>query len=178
MEAKERAQVTAHAAATEAAAARQEMVEVRVAAAEREAAAVEAKELAEAAARQAAMEAAAARRELESSAVTIRAAAAASAMESLQAAASREAHARAAELQALAAQVREGAAMQCRVSMSSAVHSLPYTSIAFASSTPGSLQGGVQGWRACRHAQPGCPIRGAPPAAARQLHLLNPSADC
>ena len=33
--------------------------------------------------------------------------------------------------------------------------------------------GGVQGWRACPHAQPGCPTRGAPPAApARQLHLL------
>jgi len=33
---------------------------------------------------------------------------------------------------------------------------------------------GVQGWRACAHpnAQPGCPTRGAPPAAARQLHLL------
>ena len=30
--------------------------------------------------------------------------------------------------------------------------------------------GGVQGWRACPHAQPGCPTRGAPPAAARQLH--------
>ena len=37
--------------------------------------------------------------------------------------------------------------------------------------TPGSLQG-VQGWRACSHAQPGCPTRGALPAAARQLHLL------
>jgi len=24
--------------------------------------------------------------------------------------------------------------------------------------------GGVQGWRACPHAQPGCPTRGAPPA--------------
>ena len=32
--------------------------------------------------------------------------------------------------------------------------------------------GGVQGWRACSHAQPGSPTRGAPPAAARQLHLL------
>ena len=32
--------------------------------------------------------------------------------------------------------------------------------------------GGVQGWRAGSHAQPGCPTRGAPPAAARQLHLL------
>ena len=32
--------------------------------------------------------------------------------------------------------------------------------------------GGVQGWRACPHAQPGRPSRGAPPAAARQLHLL------
>jgi len=31
---------------------------------------------------------------------------------------------------------------------------------------------GVQGWRACPHAQPGCPIREAPPAAARQLHSL------
>jgi len=31
---------------------------------------------------------------------------------------------------------------------------------------------GVQGWRACSHAQPGCPTQGAPPAAARQLHLL------
>jgi len=31
---------------------------------------------------------------------------------------------------------------------------------------------GVQGWRACPHAQPGCPTRGTPPAAARQLHLL------
>ena len=32
---------------------------------------------------------------------------------------------------------------------------------------------GVQGWRACPHAQPGCPTRGAPPAATRQqLHLL------
>ena len=40
----------------------------------------------------------------------------------------------------------------------------------------GSLQGRVQGWRACPHAQPGCPTRGAPPAAARQLylHLLTP----
>jgi len=32
--------------------------------------------------------------------------------------------------------------------------------------------GGVQGWRAYPHAQPGCPTRGAPPAAARQLLLL------
>jgi len=31
---------------------------------------------------------------------------------------------------------------------------------------------GVQRWRACPHAQPGCPTRWAPPAAARQLHLL------
>ena len=32
---------------------------------------------------------------------------------------------------------------------------------------------GVQGWRACPHAQPGCPTRGASPAEpARQLHLL------
>ena len=29
----------------------------------------------------------------------------------------------------------------------------------------------VQGWRACTHAQPDYPTRGAPPAAARQLHL-------
>ena len=35
--------------------------------------------------------------------------------------------------------------------------------------------GGVQGWRACPHAQPGCSTRGAPPAAARQLHLLTVS---
>ena len=32
------------------------------------------------------------------------------------------------------------------------------------------------GWRACPHAQPGCPTRGAPPAAARQLHSLTCSA--
>ena len=38
--------------------------------------------------------------------------------------------------------------------------------------------GGVQGWRACPHAQPGCPTRGAPPAALlspvgrRSIHLL------
>ena len=32
--------------------------------------------------------------------------------------------------------------------------------------------GGVQGWRAYSQAQPGCPTRGAPSAAARQLHLL------
>ena len=30
--------------------------------------------------------------------------------------------------------------------------------------TPSSLQGGVQGWRACPQAQPGWPTRGAPPA--------------
>ena len=30
---------------------------------------------------------------------------------------------------------------------------------------------GVQGWRACAHAQPGCPTREAPSAAARQLHV-------
>jgi hypothetical protein len=35
--------------------------------------------------------------------------------------------------------------------------------------------GGVQGWRACPHAQPGFPTRGAPPAAARRLHLLTSS---
>jgi len=35
--------------------------------------------------------------------------------------------------------------------------------------------GGVQGWRACPHAQPGCPTRGAPPASARQLHLHTPT---
>ena len=29
---------------------------------------------------------------------------------------------------------------------------------------------GVPGWRACSHAQLGCPTRGAPSAAARQLH--------
>jgi len=34
------------------------------------------------------------------------------------------------------------------------------------------LPGGVQGWRACLPGQPGCPTRGAPSAAARQLHLL------
>jgi hypothetical protein len=28
--------------------------------------------------------------------------------------------------------------------------------------------GGVQGWRACSHAQPGCPTRGAPPAEHRK----------
>ena len=28
--------------------------------------------------------------------------------------------------------------------------------------------GGVQGWRACPHAQPGCPTRGAPPAEHRE----------
>ena len=43
--------------------------------------------------------------------------------------------------------------------------------------TPGSLWSlypprGVQGWRACPNAQPGCSTRGAPSAAARQLHLL------
>jgi len=32
--------------------------------------------------------------------------------------------------------------------------------------------GGVQGWRACPHAQPGCRTREAPPAAARQLLSL------
>ena len=32
--------------------------------------------------------------------------------------------------------------------------------------------GGVQGLRACPHAQPGCPIRRAPTATARQLHSL------
>ena len=32
--------------------------------------------------------------------------------------------------------------------------------------------GGVQGWRAWPHAQPGCRIRGTPSASARQLHLL------
>jgi hypothetical protein len=31
--------------------------------------------------------------------------------------------------------------------------------------------GVVQGWRACPHAQPGCPTRGAPPAAARAAPL-------
>ena len=31
---------------------------------------------------------------------------------------------------------------------------------------------GVQCWRACPHAQPGCITRGAPSAAVRQLHLL------
>jgi len=35
---------------------------------------------------------------------------------------------------------------------------------------PGSLQGEYQGWRACPHAQPGRPTRGAPSVAARQLH--------
>ena len=30
--------------------------------------------------------------------------------------------------------------------------------------------GGVHGWRPCPHAQPGCPTRVAPPAAARRLH--------
>ena len=28
--------------------------------------------------------------------------------------------------------------------------------------------GGIQGWRACPHAQPGCPTRGAPPAEHRK----------
>jgi hypothetical protein len=52
VEAKELAQATAHTAAMEAAAARQELMHVRQAAAAREAAAVQAKEAAEAAARQ------------------------------------------------------------------------------------------------------------------------------
>jgi len=30
--------------------------------------------------------------------------------------------------------------------------------------------GGVQGWRACSHAQPGCPTRGAPPLTASPSH--------
>jgi len=35
---------------------------------------------------------------------------------------------------------------------------------------PASPPEGVRGWRACAH--PGCPTRGAPPAAARQPHSL------
>lgn len=33
--------------------------------------------------------------------------------------------------------------------------------------------GEVQGWRACPHVPPGCPTRGVPAAASRQLYLLS-----